>query len=589
MVRPAQLIHPQRPLVPTRPAATLLLLRDSGARGGLEVLMTRRAASARFAPNAFVFPGGCVDAADASAQAHALATRRPGQSVACLTETIAALRETFEELGILLACHADGAPATAADVARLDRRAPLVAQLAAHGLQLAAADAPPLARWIGARDLQCRFDTLFLLARMPAGQTPRADETEQFEPLWLRPQDALERHANGALDMIYPTVKTLQWLQQHADVASALGALHGVADDAVDADAPLWISCPRAGLRQGALARFMESEPPFGELELVCPDGQPLHPLDWQSHAPVPLLRNLQRLTAPNPGVMTGPGTNSYLVGDAQTGYIVIDPGPDDAAHAQRLWAAARRADGAGGHIRAIVCTHSHPDHAPGARTLQALCASSGAGSAPPPILGLPSAPTARAASAFTPDRALQDGETLVLAPPITSNNNGHDASSAATHTLRVIHTPGHAANHLCLILCEDGLLFSGDHILGGSSTIVDPPDGNMTQYLDSLDRLARLCAGENLRFILPAHGHAMNQPLQKIARLKAHRLAREARILAAAQACPQGALDDWLALAYADLPRAAWPLARRSLIAHVQRLQALGLIAAPPAPSAPQ
>jgi hypothetical protein len=110
------------------------------------------------------------------------------------------------------------------------------------------------------------------------------------------------------------------------------------------------------------------------------------------------------RLTAPNPGAMTGPGTNSYLVGDPGTGYIAIDPGPADAGHLDKLWRAA------GGDIRLIVCTHSHPDHAPGARPLQAMCANQ------PPILGLPSADTARAHSAFVPDRALQNGELLTLA-----------------------------------------------------------------------------------------------------------------------------------------------------------------------------
>ena len=159
-------------------------------------------------------------------------------------------------------------------------------------------------------------------------------------------------------------------------------------------------------------------------------------------------------------------------MGDPATGYAVIDPGPDEPEHLERLWRAA------GGHIRAIVCTHSHPDHSPGAPRLQALCTA--AGSQTPPILGLPSAPTAREHSRFVPDRALADGERLVLQAP-----NG------TSHTLRVVHTPGHAANHLCLVLEEDGLLFSGDHILNGSTTVIDPPDGNMGAYLDALDRLA--------------------------------------------------------------------------------------------------
>jgi recombination protein RecT len=279
-----------------------------------------------------------------------------------------------------------------------------------------------------------------------------------------------------------------------------------------------------------------------------------VHHLDWRTDQPVALLKNLTRLTAPNAGVMTGPGTNSYLVGDPATGYIAIDPGPDDAEHLQRLWRAA------GGDIRMIVCTHSHADHSPGARPLQALC------EARPPILGLPSAPTARPASEFLPDRTLADGERLVL------------QGASVTHTLAVIHTPGHAANHLCLVLLEDGLLFSGDHILNGSTTVVDPPDGDMTAYLDSLDRLTAACAEHGIAFILPAHGWALGFAEQAIAHLKSHRLQREARIIDAIRARPHGTLEDWVALAYEDVPPRMWPVAKRSLLAHVQRIESLQL-----------
>jgi recombination protein RecT len=268
----------------------------------------------------------------------------------------------------------------------------------------------------------------------------------------------------------------------------------------------------------------------------------------------VQLLKNVARMTAPNPGVMTGPGTNSYIVGDPDTGYIVIDPGPDEPEHQQRLWRATN------GDIRLIVCTHSHADHSPGARPLQALCRGK------PPILGLPSAPTARPASAFTPDRALADGELLVLDGP------------HGRHTLKAIHTPGHAANHLCLVLVEDGLLFSGDHILNGSTTVVDPPDGDMTAYLDSLDRLTRACDEFGIEFILPAHGHVLGFAKKAIGMLKAHRLQREARVLAAMRERPTGTLEDWVELAYADVPSRMWPVAKRSLLAHVQRIEALQL-----------
>ncbi|PHM21873.1 MAG: MBL fold metallo-hydrolase [Curvibacter sp. PD_MW3] len=551
MPRLNQLLHAQREPAPLWHAATVLLLRDGPQ--GVEVLMTRRSLSASFAPGAYVFPGGGIDAADA--QGHALAQRRPGQSDEHLTQAIAAIRESFEELGILLARRADGTAADASDLARLDRHAALLPQCQAQGLTLAADEVFVLARWITDRDLPRRFDVPFLVARMPHKQTPVADEREQFDPVWVRPADALARHREGSFFMIFPTVRTLERLLHFPDVATVLQACAATEE-------PLWTSCPRAGLLVGREARYMEGDPPYGELALVCPDGQMLHHLDWQNKQPVPLLKNVQRLTAPNPGVMTGPGTNSYLVGDPRTGYIVIDPGPNDPEHLERLWRAA------GGDIRLIVCTHSHADHSPGARPLQALCLNAGQGHGVPPVLGLPSAPTARAASHFTPDRALQHQELLTLI--------SQGLEPEITHTLQVTHTPGHAANHICLVLVEDGLLFSGDHILNGSTTVIDPPDGDMTAYLDSLALLDDACAEHHIDFILPAHGHVLGAARQAIAQLRAHRLQREAKILRVMQALPEGTMDEWVALAYDDVPERIWPVAKRSLLAHVERLRTL-------------
>ena len=555
MPRPSQLLHPARPPAPTRPAATVLLLRDTPA--GLEVLMTRRSTTASFVPGAYVFPGGGVDALDSAS--HAQARRRETQSDLHLTQAIAAIRESFEELGVLLARRLDGSPANQDDIEALDRGAPFVAQCQGRGLTLAADEVFVLAHWVTDRDLPRRFDVPFLVARMPENQTPVADEAEQFEPLWVRPVDALARHTAGQFFIIYPTIRTLERLLHYASVEAVLQAC------AVN-EQPLWTCCPRAGLLGGCEVRFMEHERPFGELALVCPDGQIVHPLDWQTEQPVALLKNVLRLTAPNPGAMTGPGTNSYLVGDPATGYLVIDPGPADPDHLEKLWRAA------GGDIRLIVCTHSHPDHSPGARPLQALCVQHG--QPLPPILGLPSAATARAHSVFTPDRILLNNELLTLIP----RGQEADLSYISSHTLKVIHTPGHAANHLCLVLLEDRLLFSGDHILSGSTTVIDPPDGDMQAYLDSLDLLSAACEEHQFEFILPAHGYVIGgfdgEAAKAIAHLKAHRLQREAKIVQAMQSQPQGTLDDWVAQVYDDVPPRMWPVAKRSLMAHLARIE---------------
>ncbi|TSE35751.1 MBL fold metallo-hydrolase [Tepidimonas charontis] len=574
MIRPALRLHAPAAPAPARPAATVLFVRDGV--DGLQVLMTRRSTQARFAPGAYVFPGGVIEAADQRAAhtgewdtvAHVApdAAVAPAASADAATRAaqLAALREAFEEVGVLLARDAHGRWVDDATLAPLQRHAPLLPQCAQHGLRLALDDVHWLARWVTDRDLPRRFDVAFFVAPMPPQQTPRSDDREQFAPVWVTPAEALQQHARGTLPMVYPTVRTLERLRPYASAAALLAACRGQ-------PGPQWTSCPRAGWLNGQEARFMEHDPPFGELALTCPDGQLAHTLDWRHDAPVALARHLRRLTAPNAGVMTGPGTNSYLVGEPDTGYLVIDPGPDDAAHIQRLF------DACAGDIRAIVCTHSHPDHAPAARPLQRLCAERGQGT--PAVLGLPSAPTARPDSRFTPDRALADGETLVL----------HGADGAPRHTLRVLHTPGHTANHLCLLLQEDALLFSGDQILNGSTTVIDPPDGDMGEYLTSLDRLEQVCAQWGVAFILPAHGHVLGDfprsadcpgspehggARAAIARLRAHRLAREAKVARALQVAPDGDLDTWVRLAYDDVAPALWPVAKRSLLAHVEHLR---------------
>jgi len=237
---------------------------------------------------------------------------------------------------------------------------------------------------------------------------------------------------------------------------------------------------------------------------------------------------------------MTGPGTNTYIVGEAGQ-FVVIDPGPDLPDHIERI------ANAVGDGLQAIICTHSHPDHSPGAPLLREAVGKA------VPILGLKSLPTARANSSFTPDRELAHGERITV----------------GDSTLRAVHTPGHAANHVCLVLEEDRLLFSGDHVLNGSTTVVDPPDGNMFDYIASLKVLAQ----EPVDFILPAHGHVLGSARQAIEKLMAHRLGREAKVAAALSKTGGGTLDDIVPVAYDDVNSALFPIAKRSLLAHLEKL----------------
>lgn len=533
-MREARRLYDFRDPAPTRPAATVLLARDGP--GGLEVLMTRRSARASFAAGAHVFPGGVVDAEDGDPAVLARCRPRPDQNHDDLVHAVAGIRELFEESGILLALDADGRTVSPARVAALPREAPFHALLHAEGLRPAVEAVHWHAHWITDRDLPRRFDVRFLFARAPADQVPVACDRETFAPEWLAPGAALARHHAGELELLFPTLRTLQALGRHADVADWQAAL---------AHAPRpRASCPRVGRLRGEEARFAEHEPPFGELELVAPDGRALHDLDWQHTRAVRLTRDVARLTASNAGPMTGPGTNSYLVGDLDGSgpLAVIDPGPDLPAHVERLAALA------GARLCWILCTHSHPDHSPGAARLAARTGAV--------VAGMASRPGLRADWAFAPSHALACGDRITV------------GEADAPCTLRAVYTPGHMSNHLCFVLEEDGLLFSGDHVLNGSTTVVDPEDGDMAAYLASLRRLR----AEPVRYILPGHGHVLGPAHAALDALTAHRLAREARVRAALQTAPRG-LEALCETVYVDVPCALHPVAMRSLRAHLDKL----------------
>ena len=256
----------------------------------------------------------------------------------------------------------------------------------------------------------------------------------------------------------------------------------------------------------------------------------------------------VSRITAPNPGMMTGPGTNAYIIG--RDDLALIDPGPESDVHHSALLKVV------GNRLKWILCTHTHRDHSPGARALKAATGAQVLGFAPTPDDG-------RQDTTFAPDRALRDGDVI----------------DCGAFRLRAVHTPGHASNHLCYLLEEQKLLFTGDHVMQGSTVVISPPDGDMQAYLDSLDVLSAACEEHQLEFILPAHGYVIGgfdgEAPKAIARLKAHRLQREAKIVQAMQTQPHCTLDDWVAQVYDDVPPRMWPVAKRSLMAHVARIEA--------------
>ncbi|MDQ3107909.1 MAG: MBL fold metallo-hydrolase [Actinomycetota bacterium] len=242
-------------------------------------------------------------------------------------------------------------------------------------------------------------------------------------------------------------------------------------------------------------------------------------------------------MTCPNPGVMTGPGTNTYLVGTDEV--VVIDPGPDHPEHLDLLAATV------GDRARWIVTTHTHPDHSPGAEPLRGRLVQGDATEVQ--VLGY------EARDGFEPDHAIGDGHVI----------------EGLGFRLRAVHTPGHAGNHLCFLLEEEGLLFSGDHIMGGSTVVIGPPDGDMTTYLASLAKVRDL----GVTAIAPAHGDVITAPTAKIDEYVAHRLAREAKVADALAAAGPTTVDALVPLVYADVDAARFPIARRSLWAHLRKL----------------
>jgi glyoxylase-like metal-dependent hydrolase (beta-lactamase superfamily II) len=260
-----------------------------------------------------------------------------------------------------------------------------------------------------------------------------------------------------------------------------------------------------------------------------------------QHDVAVRLTERIWRITASNAGAMTGPGTNSYLVG-AGGQWTVIDPGPADDRHLQALLDAAPA-----GAIRHILVTHTHEDHSPGATALKSATGAL--------VLGQTTPHRHWQDPTFVPDGELDHDARLTLAPGAT---------------LRVIHTPGHASNHLCFLLEEERILFTGDHIIQGSTVVIDPPDGDMAAYLTSL----RSLLGEPLDYLAPGHGTLMPHPRAAIQALIQHRLRREAKVLAALPRSEPADLPTLVRAVYDDVPLQLHALAQRSLLAHLLKLE---------------
>jgi glyoxylase-like metal-dependent hydrolase (beta-lactamase superfamily II) len=281
---------------------------------------------------------------------------------------------------------------------------------------------------------------------------------------------------------------------------------------------------------------------------------------DLQPGRLVRLSPRVQRLVASNASLMTGPGTNSYVLGSPPA--AVLDPGPDDPEHLGRLRAAAPS-------LRFVFVTHTHRDHSCGA---QALADATGAQvvGLPPPLDGLQDMSCVPAIEARHDGVFAINGHGGHAGP---AEAGGHAIQSPDSTRLRAIHTPGHASNHVCFLLEEEGLLFSGDHVLDGVTPVILPPDGDMAAYLHSLE----LLKSYRPRAIAPGHGRVLTDPIRVIDGIVAHRGRREAKVLAVLGGVRQGVLDELLPKVYDDVRPELLPIARYSLEAHLIKLEREG------------
>ncbi len=541
---------PGQPDRPLRPAATLLVVRDAAV--GIEVLLLRRAESGDHNSGAWVFPGGVVDRGDAQAHAvcegldDAQASRRLGLAAGGLDFYVAAVRECFEECGLLFAYQAGDELVHIGEQAwqalstwrgplhRGERT--LVDLCRDNHLRLALDRLVYLSHWVTPLARAKRFDTRFFVAEAPAGQVAAHDANELVEQRWMRPADALAQVEQ--LKLMTPTIKTLEAVARFDRVAALL--------EWAGSERPVDMILPRVGTGSQGLRPVTPDEPAYAELGRIDPQGHGHGCYDIQPGVAVRLSPHVIRVTANNGSVMTGPGTNTYLVGGGpRNEWAVIDPGPHDPVHAEAVLAAAP------GAVRWIFATHTHHDHSPGTPLLKAPTGAVVHGRRP-------DHPEWQD-TGFAPEVALAGGERIGLDEGVT---------------LRVLHTPGHASNHLCYVLEEEKTLFAGDHVMQQSTVVINPPDGDMAAYLASLRGLLQ----EDLEWIAPGHGFLMDRPQRALEYIIGHRLKREAKVADALRELGPAPAQQLLVRVYDDVPERLHGVAMRSLKAHLLKLQHDGL-----------
>lgn len=487
---------PPPPPAKVRDASAVILHRH-GAHG-LEVFWLKRDKALRFGGGFYAFPGGKIDADDASVPVEGAS----GRDAAIL---VAAARELFEETGVLKAHGAENLPQLELDELRravLEQRVRFGDVLAQRGYTLHASDFVPAGRWVTPPYMPVRFDARFFLVEAPSHHEAVVWPGELSWGGWTTPNAALEHWADGTALLHPPNLYAMQVLARARAPLEAAEALRG-----------------------------------------------PTHCEDFVSER-IEFQRGVLLYPLVTPTLLPATHTNAYVLGTGEC--VVVDPGAPDDAEVDRLVDFLRAIEPEGYRPKAVLLTHHHGDHVGGAkRTAERL--------------GVPLWAHARTAEQLDlpVTRLLEDGEVLSLDGPRPMR-------------WRVLHTPGHARGHVTLVDEATKAAVVGDMVAGVGTIVIDPPEGDMAEYVTQLKRLAELPVST----LYPAHGPAIPDGVAKLEEYLAHRAWREAKVLEAvasfARAVP---LDELVPRAYDDVASFVLPLAERSTLAILDKLEREGRV----------